>query len=333
MGQYAGVSKWEDNIYQFETTDVVLGGADGVDNMPLKQLADRTTWLKGQVGVTNRYGGVLDVSSSTVLTSDHAGFLIVVNAISKAITLTFTDAFDYPFGSVFHIMSFNTNVSQVTVQTSGRPLIDTDRSRTRIYMGSGEKVKVLVGDGVFYVIEKYGNFETVGEVFYSHKVLPNTLQLTGDLINRVDYPRLWDYAGSLGTILLDDTTRMFTDSLGRRPYAGAFSRGNNTTNYRLPDLRGVVIRALDLGAGLDYGRLWEAPGGYEPDVVGMHRHLQKVPRQAGDVYGDGAEENRYEPGWMLRKNRLFYEDYTDWNDGYGAETRVKNIGLIPLIKA
>ncbi|HDX9922826.1 TPA: tail fiber protein, partial [Escherichia coli] len=38
--------KWEENIYQLETSDPVLGGADGISNRAPRQLANRTKWLK-----------------------------------------------------------------------------------------------------------------------------------------------------------------------------------------------------------------------------------------------------------------------------------------------
>ncbi|MEX4004919.1 hypothetical protein AB4Y38_39375 [Paraburkholderia sp. EG285A] len=37
---------WADGIYQFETSDPVQGGPDGIDNVPTKQLANRTSWLR-----------------------------------------------------------------------------------------------------------------------------------------------------------------------------------------------------------------------------------------------------------------------------------------------
>jgi microcystin-dependent protein len=39
-------STYEQNIYQLETVDPVLGGANGVSNRQAKQLANRTKWLK-----------------------------------------------------------------------------------------------------------------------------------------------------------------------------------------------------------------------------------------------------------------------------------------------
>lgn len=41
---------WETGIYQLETTDPVEGGAEGKSNQQAKQLANRTAWLKKQVG-------------------------------------------------------------------------------------------------------------------------------------------------------------------------------------------------------------------------------------------------------------------------------------------
>ena len=46
MGNTAGVTNWEDNVYLFEENDPVQGGADGIDNVPIKQLANRTAYLK-----------------------------------------------------------------------------------------------------------------------------------------------------------------------------------------------------------------------------------------------------------------------------------------------
>ena len=33
---------WEQGIYQFETSDPVMGGPNGIDNVPTRQLANRT---------------------------------------------------------------------------------------------------------------------------------------------------------------------------------------------------------------------------------------------------------------------------------------------------
>ena len=54
-------SKWEDGVYQFETSDPVQGGPDGVDNVPTKQLANRTRYLKDRADTNDKRLG--DVSA------------------------------------------------------------------------------------------------------------------------------------------------------------------------------------------------------------------------------------------------------------------------------
>lgn len=49
MATLTEAASWTAGIYQLETTDPVLGGPDGIDNLQAKQLANRTLWLKEQV--------------------------------------------------------------------------------------------------------------------------------------------------------------------------------------------------------------------------------------------------------------------------------------------
>ncbi|MGC2970401.1 gp53-like domain-containing protein [Paraburkholderia aspalathi] len=48
MANLVETARWEDGVYQFETSDPVMGGPDGVDNRQAKQLANRTVYLKAQ---------------------------------------------------------------------------------------------------------------------------------------------------------------------------------------------------------------------------------------------------------------------------------------------
>ncbi|MFD2645147.1 glycine-rich domain-containing protein [Pseudomonas japonica] len=53
---------WAPGIYQLETSDPVLGGPEGIDNLQAKQLASRTQWLKNQLAA----GGVNVVAPQVV---------------------------------------------------------------------------------------------------------------------------------------------------------------------------------------------------------------------------------------------------------------------------
>ena len=46
MANVTETSTWESGVYQIETTDPVLGGANGIANVQAKQLANRTNYLK-----------------------------------------------------------------------------------------------------------------------------------------------------------------------------------------------------------------------------------------------------------------------------------------------
>lgn len=47
-------SKWEPGIRQFETSDQVLGGPDGVDNIAIRQLGNRTRYLKDRADAADK---------------------------------------------------------------------------------------------------------------------------------------------------------------------------------------------------------------------------------------------------------------------------------------
>ncbi len=49
MANLSEQSVFEAGIYQIETTDPVLGGAEGISNRQAKQLANRTLFLKQQL--------------------------------------------------------------------------------------------------------------------------------------------------------------------------------------------------------------------------------------------------------------------------------------------
>ena len=49
MANVKETATWENGIYQLETTDPVLGGENGIDNLQARQLANRTQWLKTEI--------------------------------------------------------------------------------------------------------------------------------------------------------------------------------------------------------------------------------------------------------------------------------------------
>lgn len=63
---------WEDGVYQIEENDPVLGGENGITNKPLKQLANRTKYLKAEIekryiaqDASTEQKGLVQLDSST----------------------------------------------------------------------------------------------------------------------------------------------------------------------------------------------------------------------------------------------------------------------------
>ncbi len=72
-------ARWEEGVHQWEVTDPVMGGPDGIDNKPIRQLANRTKYLKEH----------LETGQSEI---DKAlKKRILTSAISSAIDSTSTD--------------------------------------------------------------------------------------------------------------------------------------------------------------------------------------------------------------------------------------------------
>ncbi|KVT77946.1 hypothetical protein WK58_09850 [Burkholderia ubonensis] len=86
-------STWTPGIRQFETSDPVEGGPDGIDNVPLRQLANRTRFLKDAhealAGAQNpypQYATIVQMQAAISALVDAApGALDTLSELSKAL--------------------------------------------------------------------------------------------------------------------------------------------------------------------------------------------------------------------------------------------------------
>jgi hypothetical protein len=316
MSDFAGDKVFRETVYLVETTDLVLGGSGSATNRPIRDLADRTAWLRNSM---KGYAGITMVSASRLLSQEDVLFkLVVINSNFESIecTLPLLEAADA--GVRISITAFNV-IKQVSIKSSGfNDIVLGSFNRQQLFMGNGDGLELIWLGAAWMVLESKGNFFDVGAFQYGYSQLPNTIIADGTILNRSEFPRLWEYASGLQGSLVADYT--WTTGAG---YKGFFSSGNSVTTFRVPDLRSMFIRGLDLGAGITYGRNSDNAGGYEADELKSHSHNITMPsRDLKDDSANGPDITREGPD-----RRSFTTDATG-----GTETRPKNIGLIPLIK-
>lgn len=81
--------KWEDGVYQIEENDPVLGGENGITNKPIKQLANRTSWLKKALELLGKKSAPKDLtadSESATQADGHTHALPSASTTAKGVT-------------------------------------------------------------------------------------------------------------------------------------------------------------------------------------------------------------------------------------------------------
>lgn len=70
MYEINDAAEWADKVHGWDVDDPVEGGVGGVDNIPLLELANRTVFLKDQIGDV---GAVLDELNGEGIEDEEAG--------------------------------------------------------------------------------------------------------------------------------------------------------------------------------------------------------------------------------------------------------------------
>lgn len=101
-----------------------------------------------------------------------------------------------------------------------------------------------------------------------------------------------------------------------------YGAGDGATTFALPDLRGEFVRGWDAGRGVDSGRVFGAAQG---GLLETHSHSSGYGGFIINDPADGGTIQTLSPG---TRQRLV----TSTQSTGGAETRPRNIALLPCIK-
>jgi microcystin-dependent protein len=323
MTPYTPADTFHSNISNFDISDLVLGGATGPDNIPVKELADNGLWLFNRLG---RFDGVHVLNAGNQATLIDRSVRLKLIYVDGAGNLTFTmdTVANFQDGDVFHFKVKNSANKSVTFLFSGgQSANDGTTAYTKICCHDGDEFKFIIYNGSFIFCPVRGNWDVVGQDRLVRVVPKNAFIGQGQLVNRLDYARIWEFANVNGLVISDATWNASVANMGH------FSSGNGTTTFRVPDMRAMMHRALDLGRGVRLGNTGSDPGNFEPDKVGPHTHTTNIPQTNHSTFGqtpigvtDGAYLGAGASGIAYSSSQPV---------GGGSETSVKNIGLIPVI--
>ncbi|QZA82813.1 hypothetical protein [Deefgea piscis] len=115
MADLQETGQWESGIYQWETSDPVEGGPSGIDNVPTRQLANRTAYLKKHV----------DELENGMVAAGKANKLSIARSIAMIGDASFSVNFDGSANVSATLTLANTGVAagtypKVTVDAKGR---------------------------------------------------------------------------------------------------------------------------------------------------------------------------------------------------------------------
>lgn len=247
-----------DSVYQWETNDPVLAGADGIMNTPLKNLTNRTKWLKDQLEIANTkladfqlrrvVGYAEDGGTNQLLYADAQGTLFIMspNATGPT-TLILPTSASCPDGTMMAFKSHGSDsTNKAVINRNGSDTINHEgKSLTSFTLENGDYVVVVSVGSVWYVVSYTSSGIGKVEAFAASTIPFGYLECNGAEISRSTYATLFT---KIGTI---------------------FGVGNGTTTFNIPDLRGEFIRGWDHARGIDSGR---TIGSSQGDLVKAHTH-------------------------------------------------------------
>lgn len=298
--------------YIKRTGDTMQGALKGVTSERLDSSKNfATTEFVGQQGLMFPRSGIVGAANGTRLTADSAGRVVHVTAEGSTLYLPATS--DLPVGAAIMVRCVANNATLAVQGSDTIAALSSANVVTSIPLTLGSFVTLVRNeDRVWYVCQEASQ-EPAGKLAYFAGVYlpPGWIEPMGQLVNRVAYSRLWNFA-QRQDIIGDGNWQW---------YRGRFSTGTDASNFRLPDLRGVFLRSLDNGRGLDANRVW----GQEQDSINkQHAHgvddYGHSHSSSMSMSGGHAHEYWMDGGWrqpMVAQYKLGGYWTTSFEEGRG----------------
>lgn len=320
MANLSEMSRWEAGIYQWETSDPVQGGPNGIDNRPTRELANRTRWLYDELGRVkarmddpNFYKSItvsdskalFDANNYLQIGADAAGGYIRNKKTNKGIQIENDGTLQYDGSDIITARKVSHSPDDYTVATvpssfALNKAFDNSIKRGGAIGLGGAAHQIAIGWDTPGLVAKVDNNVMnvgvpVGTVAYFAQDVPpfGWLKANGAAVSRTVYANLFA-------------------AIGER-----YGRGDGRTTFNLPDLRGEFIRSWDDGRAIDRNR---ALGSWQADEFRSHSHGIGVNRMSDTDRGSNP-------------STVSVDTVGQTDPAGGIETRPRNIALLACIKA
>jgi microcystin-dependent protein len=311
MANITEVTQYDPAIYQIAVTDAVQGGPGGVSNAQGQSLANRTNYLLTGLQQGARLNKVVPLSANTTLDLTYIGSLCQCTTAGNAYTLplssTMSTVTGLTTGMFVGFQYAASTYGKCTIQVQGTDTI-TDGLQaglTSYFLYPGDTLLFLCMAGVWVVTmgrtNNYYSGIPIGTIIAMpvNITLPGWIKCNGAAISRNTYANLFAILGT------------------------SFGVGDGSTTFNLPDFRGVVLRGLDEGRGLDTNNPSRTIGSYEPDALAQHTHsftsgesfTGGIGNSSPSITGHGAD------------NPMTGITGGIYPGTYGSETVMKNVSV------
>lgn len=320
MANLSEMSRWEAGIYQWETSDPVQGGPNGIDNRPTRELANRTRWLYDELGRVkarmddpNFYKSItvsdskalFDANNYLHIGADAAGGYIRNKKTGKGIQLKNDGTLQYDGADVITTRKVSNNPDDYTVATvpssfALNKAFDNSIKRGGAIGLGGAAHQIAIGWDTPGLVAKVDTqtvnvgVPTGAIAYFAHTTVPyGWLKANGAAVSRTVYANLFALIGT------------------------NYGAGDGRTTFNLPDLRGEFIRSWDDGRTVDNGRVI---GSWQADEFRSHSHGIGVKRMSDTDRGSSS-------------STVSVDTVGQTDPAGGIETRPRNIALLACIKA
>lgn len=197
----------------------------------------------------------------------------------------------------------------VTIKSGRQAILADTVVDGDLVIEAGGDVFVPAGAGFGDLDQRIDRLETlqIGAILNGYTIFDNCIVAFGGEFNRADYPKLWAYLQA-NPSLVKTQAQWTTESTANGGICGFFSSGNGTSTFRVPNLDKAFLRPDS-----------RSVASYQGDEFKSHSHKWGTNSFSAYTPGAGAP--------------AFGSTFENTTTTGGAETRPKNIAVLPLIVA